>query len=87
MHAPYELLRAARVLLDMKAEDLAKKAGVSKRSLVRIEACESVSLETAIRVQQALEREGIEFLLETKVRGPGLSIRKGKIGRPKLESD
>lgn len=71
-----DLLRAARVLLDIAARDLAEKAGVSKRSLVRIEAGEQVSLETALRVQQALERAGIEFLPETNGQGPGIRVQK-----------
>lgn len=87
MHAPYELLRAARVLLDMKPADLAKMAGVSKRSLVRIEACEPVSLETAIRVQQALEQAGIDFIPETKHRNPGIALKKGKVRKPDGQND
>ena len=77
MQASYDLLRAARVLLDMSAVDLAKKAGVSKRSLVRIEACEPVGLETSMRVQKALEQEGVEFVPESATRGPGVFVRKG----------
>ena len=77
MQASYDLLRAARVLLDMSAVDLARKAGVSKRSLVRIEACEPVGLETSMRVQKALEQEGIEFVPETDTKGPGVFVRKG----------
>lgn len=37
MQASYDLLRAARAALDMSTDDLTKKAGISKRSLVRIE--------------------------------------------------
>lgn len=76
MQAPYDLLRAARVLLDISARDLADMAGISKRSLVRIEACEPVRLEISLRVQKALEQAGIEFLPETKGRGPGIRVRK-----------
>jgi transcriptional regulator with XRE-family HTH domain len=76
MQASYDLLRAARVALDIPAAELAKRAGVSKRSLVRIEACEPVTLETSLRVQKALEDAGVEFLPETKTAGPGLRVRK-----------
>ncbi|WP_193175443.1 helix-turn-helix domain-containing protein [Oricola nitratireducens] len=76
MQASYDLLRAARVALDIPAAELAKRAGVSKRSLVRIEACEPVTLETSLRVQKALEEAGVEFLAETETKGPGLRVRK-----------
>ncbi|MCK5750449.1 transcriptional regulator [Oricola sp.] len=79
MQASYDLLRAARVALDIPAAALAKRAGVSKRSLVRIEACEPVTLETSLRVQKALEEAGVEFLPETKTEGPGLRVKKGVV--------
>ncbi|MBH0239999.1 transcriptional regulator [Methylobrevis sp. L22] len=63
----------------MSAVDLARKAGVSKRSLVRIEACKPVELETSMRVQKALEQEGIEFVPETETKGPGVFVRKGQV--------
>ena len=77
MQASYDLLRAARAALDIPAAELARRAGVSKRSLVRIEACEPVTLEISLRVQKALEEAGVEFLPETEAAGPGLRIRKG----------
>ncbi len=77
MQASYDLLHAARVALDIPASELAKMAGISKRSLVRIEACQPVGLETSLRVQKALEQAGIEFLAETETDGPGIRIRKG----------
>lgn len=77
MQASYDLLRAARVALDIPAAELAERAGVSKRSLVRIEACEPVTLEVSLRVQKALEEAGVEFLPETKSHGPGFRVRKG----------
>lgn len=79
MQASYDFLRAARVLLDITHEDLAKKAGVSKRSLVRIEAREAVSLETSLRVQKVLEELGVEFIPETASTGPAMRIGKGLV--------
>lgn len=61
--APYELLHAARVALGISQPNVAKEAGVSQRSMVRIEACEHVSLETRLKVQRTLERHGAEFIL------------------------
>lgn len=83
MQASYDLLRAARAALDMSAADLCDKAGISKRSLVRIEAGEPVGLEVSLSVQKVLEQAGVEFLAETDREGPGIRIRKGivrKIG-------
>lgn len=79
MDATYEFLRAARALLGMTNVDLAKKAGVSKRSLVRIEAGETVRPEIKNRVQAVFEQNGIEFLAETSETGAG--IRSGKVPR------
>ena len=58
MQASYDFLRAARALLDITPTDLAEKAKVSKRSIVRIEAREPVGLEISLRVQKALEELG-----------------------------
>ena len=79
MQASYDFLRAARVLLDISPKDLADKAHVSTRSIVRIEAREPVGLEISLRVQKALEELGVEFLPETKSRGPAMRVRKGVV--------
>jgi DNA-binding XRE family transcriptional regulator len=76
MDATYEFLRAARALLGMTNVDLAKKAGVSKRSLVRIEAGETVRPEIRKRVQAVFEQNGIEFVAETATAGAGIKVRK-----------
>lgn len=83
MQASYDFLRAARVLLDITPKVLAEKAGVSTRSIVRIEARERVGLEVSLRVQKALEEFGVEFLPETETQGPAMRVKKGivqKIG-------
>jgi predicted transcriptional regulator len=83
MQASYDFLRAARAVLDIPPKVLAEKAGVSTRSIVRIEAGERVGLEISMRVQKALEQCGVEFLAETETQGPGMRVNKGivrKIG-------
>jgi hypothetical protein len=65
--------------LDITPTDLAEKARVSTRSIVRIEALEPVGLEISMRVQKALEELGVEFLPETKLRGPAMRVRKGLV--------
>jgi transcriptional regulator with XRE-family HTH domain len=79
MQASYDFLCAARALLDITPKDLAEKAGVSTRSIVRIEAREPVGLEISLRVQAALEELGVEFLPETKSNGPAMRVRKGLV--------
>lgn len=76
MQASYDFLRAARILLDITPGQLAEKAKVSKRSICRIEARQTVGLEISLRVQAALEEFGVEFIPETETHGP--SIRVGK---------
>jgi DNA-binding XRE family transcriptional regulator len=77
MQASYDLLRAARAALHISTADLARMAGISKRSLVRIEACEPVGLEISMRVQKALEQAGVQFLPETASEGAGIRLGKG----------
>ena len=87
MQASYDLLRAARVALDIPAAELATMAGISKRSLVRIEACAPVGLEVSLRVQKALEQAGVEFLPETDTEGPGIRVRKGIVRKVGFQID
>ncbi|MHA6688118.1 helix-turn-helix transcriptional regulator [Mesorhizobium sp. A556] len=74
MDASYEFLRAARALLGMTNVNLAEKAGVSKRSLVRIEAGETVRPEIRKRVQAVFEEAGITFIPDDRVSGPGMRV-------------
>lgn len=81
MQASYDLLRAARSALDMSTAELCVRAGISKRSLVRIEAGEPVGLEVSLRVQKALIDAGVEFLAETNSKGPGIRLVRGMARR------
>ena len=74
MNVPYQLLRAARVALDITHEDLAKEAGVSKRTLVRIKRPQNVSEDSIAQVQAALEARGVEFVPPENGRGPGIRV-------------
>lgn len=82
MKAPYQLLRAARVALDISHEDLAMKAGVSERTLVRIEKPQTVSEESIAQVQAALEADGVIFLPPEGDLGPGMRIPQNKLKPP-----
>jgi transcriptional regulator with XRE-family HTH domain len=60
-----EQIRAARALLRMEQEELAKRAGVSVTTIRRLEAAKgeyAVASETAERVQVVLQEAGVEFI-------------------------
>ncbi len=60
-----EQIKAARALLRMEQEELAKRAGVSVTTIRRLEAVDreyAVAEETAAGVQYALEEAGVEFI-------------------------
>lgn len=82
MDVPYQLLKAARAALGMTNLELARKAGVSKRTLVRIEALQSVSLESRQRVKAVFEAEGVLFLPPREGHGPGLFVADRLVKEP-----
>ncbi len=84
MKAPYQLLRAARAALGIEHVALAEKAGVSKRTLVRIETLQIVSEETRERVQAALEAEGIQFFSGADSLNPGISLSQDILDQPTI---
>jgi transcriptional regulator with XRE-family HTH domain len=60
-----EQIKAARALLRMEQEELAKRAGVSVTTIRRLEAAKgdyAVAQETAEGVQMALQEAGVEFI-------------------------
>ena len=71
------LCRAARVLLDWTQPDLAEASGLTRATVANFERGAHIphpNNRQAIR--EALEQAGIEFLPETKTKGPGLRTRK-----------
>ena len=60
-----EQIKAARALLRMEQEELARRAGVSVTTIRRLEAADcdyTVAEETAAGVQNALQEAGVEFI-------------------------
>ncbi len=60
-----EQIKAARALLRMEQEELARRAGVSVTTIRRLEAADreyAVAEETAEGVQNALQEAGVEFI-------------------------
>ena len=73
-------IRVARAALDWSAEDLARCAGVTSKTILRIEANEglvSTTVKTLTAVRTCLEAAGIEFI-GTPDDGPGIRIRSAK---------
>jgi transcriptional regulator with XRE-family HTH domain len=68
-------IRAARALLGWRRKDLAKAAKVGLATIARIEQGEGMvqgNFSTIMKIQQALEREGIGFIAEP---GGGFGVR------------
>lgn len=85
MDVPSELLRAARVTLDIGQRELAALSGVGQRTILRVEQNDpTVSLETRRRLQDAFEKQGIVFIPDDGVFGPGLRIRKDLLQKGSL---
>ena len=57
-------VRASRALLDISQSDLSKLASVSATTIKRIEASPQIrgAAETDLKIQQALEKAGVEFI-------------------------
>ena len=71
-------LKAARALLGWSQEELAALSGVSIPTVKRLEAAKGIlggRLDTAYKLQSALEDAGIQFIDENGG-GPGVRLRK-----------
>ena len=74
-------IRAARGALGWSAKELADSAGVSLRTVLRIEAVDGVPpgrATTLAELQATLERAGIIFIDADGVHGPGVRLRDGQ---------
>src|SRR4029079_5576834 len=72
-------IRAARSLLGMSQDELARRAKLSVITIKRLEAAKTEirgSAQTAAHVQQALEAAGIVFIHQDREHGPGVRLRK-----------
>jgi transcriptional regulator with XRE-family HTH domain len=74
-------IRGARAILRLSQADLAKAASLSLETIKRLEAMQGelkVRLDTLMRIKEALERAGVEFIPEN---GGGAGVRLAKRGR------
>lgn len=69
------ILRAARLLLALSQDELARLSGVSTASIRKIEGGDRrVWLSNVDALKHALERRGIVFLGATETLGPGFRV-------------
>lgn len=80
-----EQIRAARMLLGWKAEDLARESGVSYPTVQRLDATRgpvSGRFETVDSVRKALEAQGVQFLeAGDEARGVGVALMAWESGQ------
>ncbi len=70
-------IRSARGLLRWSARELAERAGVHLATVQRMERSDGTirgTVRTVVRVERALEAEGIDFLPDNG--GPGVRLKK-----------
>lgn len=84
IHEMIRLMRAARVLVDLSQEELARRAGISRQMLVRIEkkGARGVPVDALESVREALEQSGVEFIQSTTWREPGIALLKSGALKP-----
>jgi transcriptional regulator with XRE-family HTH domain len=84
MIVPNEILRGARYALGISQSELAELSGVGKRTVLRVERDERVTVRTLQRIQAALETRGAEFVPSEPGHGPGFRISLELIKRDDL---
>jgi len=72
MIAPPNVLRAARELLGLKQVEAADAAGISRRTIQRLESGELDRTHASILLQTSYETHGIVFVRPTNGQGWGL---------------
>ncbi|WP_244644673.1 helix-turn-helix transcriptional regulator [Azorhizobium oxalatiphilum] len=71
----YRILKAARTLLELSQDDLANAAGVSRRTVQRLEnGDQTLSVKMHDTIQRTLERRGVQFIGRTPNAGEGFTL-------------
>ncbi|WP_162003361.1 helix-turn-helix domain-containing protein [Microvirga tunisiensis] len=77
MLARPKILKAARLLLNLTQEQVGEAAGLSDKTVKRMESgAAKVTIDVLEAVQRVYERQGIRFLQETDDEGEGLRLPK-----------
>ncbi|WP_049779298.1 helix-turn-helix domain-containing protein [Rhodomicrobium vannielii] len=70
-------LRMARAALKLTVRDLAEITGIDKSTIARAEAGGRAYYATMVKLQEALESNGVAFLDPTDERGAGVALKLG----------
>ena len=72
-------IKAARALLGLNQDELARAAGIGSATLKRVEATDEIrgAAGTIWKIEQALEKAGIEFISAEGGKGQGVRLRRG----------
>jgi transcriptional regulator with XRE-family HTH domain len=78
-------IKAARALLGMDQRELSNIAEVALSTVKRIELAEELtgSVRTLWKIQTALERAGVEFILPDERKGPGVRLNEKGVSKLK----
>ena len=72
-------IKAARALLGLNQDELAQAAGIGSATLKRVEATDQIrgAAGTIWKIEQALEKAGVEFIPAGAGKGPGVRLALG----------
>lgn len=82
---PIPALRAARAALGLKQNELAKLAGLSPRTIFKIENEGDAKMESVFRVQQAFEKLGVSFSWNQRTRRLSIELPAALVDPPSRE--
>lgn len=72
-------LRAGRALLGFRQDEVARRAGVSRQMVARIEnSGKGMTVDAVEKVRSALEKAGVDFFPATATHGPAIALRREK---------
>lgn len=86
MKTNFRLLKAIRIANDLSQRQMAELAGVSERSIAKMEIGGDTTLKTTRAVQTAFEKLGVAFIPELPGKGFGVIMPEGWIGPETLLS-
>jgi transcriptional regulator with XRE-family HTH domain len=86
MDAPSELLRAARLALDLSQRELADGSGVALKTIARLERNDStITIETRRRLEKWFAKKGVTIIPDDGIGGPGLRVRRDLLKQGDLD--
>lgn len=81
-----DMFRAARAMLNLTQQELAKEAGLERRIIARLESSQdNVKIRQSVQLRRTFERLGIEFTAASKSFGPGLRWKTPTSGESSID--